>query len=409
MPNASNAGGGKTSIPLDGIKMHTVAIILAAGFSSRMAPLFKPLLPLPLPWGNESAVASLCRRYRAEGVLPLVVGGNNAGKTNREASAAGGCFVLNPRPEDGMFSSILAGIASLPAGCTHFFIHPSDIPLVRRLTIRLLLDNAARHDAVLIPSFRGKTGHPPLFPARIKDILAGQKWKGGLREAMSCMRCQAIPTADAFMLLDMDTQDDYQNIRRHSVLMDILTAEEALELLNIMNIPLKGKEHALAVGAVAEAFAAGAGSNLSPSMARAGGIVHDLCKGQKNHEEAAGSFFRVRGLDRTAWLVESHRDICLPQDAPFTEREAVFLADKFVYGKRFIPIRERFKQKQLLYANDTNACEAIQRRLSHALEILVRFEKESGKNAEELARQTLSSPPFLKSLSVLAPDNGTRE
>ena len=146
--------------------MRACAIILAAGFSTRMAPMFKPLLPIPFPWAEESAVASLCRRFREEGALPVVVGGNEAKKTRREACASGGIFVRNQHPGQGMFSSITAGLAALPDECTHFFMQPSDVPLVRRMTLRLLLERAAESNAVLVPSFRGKPGHPPLFQNR---------------------------------------------------------------------------------------------------------------------------------------------------------------------------------------------------------------------------------------------------
>ena len=190
------------------------------------------------------------------------------------------------------------------------------------------------------------------------------------------------------MLKDMDTPEEYQSLRTLAPSMDVLTAEEAWELLTIMDIPAKGKMHALAVGAVAKAFAACLPS-LSPETARAGGMAHDICKGQRNHEAAAGHYFRSRGMERMAWLVESHRDIILPPDAPFTEREAVFLADKFVHGSRFIPLAERFRQKLLLYSHDLDACEAIRKRRGHALELLGRFERESGKNAASLAQEAL--------------------
>ena len=65
--------------------MNVCALVLAAGFSTRMAPRFKPLLALPLPEGERSALASVCGLYLAEGIPPLVVGGARAEDTRREA------------------------------------------------------------------------------------------------------------------------------------------------------------------------------------------------------------------------------------------------------------------------------------------------------------------------------------
>ncbi len=374
--------------------MKACAIILAAGFSTRMAPLFKPLLPLPFPEGEKSALSALCSRYRAEGVLPVAVGGYRAEETRAEACSAGAVFVLNPHPEQGMFSSIAAGMAALPPGCTHFFIHPSDIPLVRRMTIRMLLDRAEKKDAALIPHFRGAAGHPPLFPAGMKGILAEHGRASGLRDAMGHVRREAAASADSLILNDMDSPADYEAMCARARCLDVLAPEEAAELLDIRGVPAKGRAHGLAVGAVAAALAGCLGGELSPSLAEAGGAVHDICKGEKGHESAAGRLFRSWGMERMAWLVESHRDITLAPDAPFTEREAVFLADKFVYGSSFIPMAERFGRKLRLYAGDEAACSAIRMRRSHAMDVLARFERESGREAAAIARETLGSRAF---------------
>lgn len=78
-----------------------------------------------------------------------------------------------------MFSSVQAGVEALVKGGFEgqFFVQPVDVPLVRPLTIRTLLDAAGQEEAdqaadlavcgkaepmsVLVPTFDGQEGHPP--------------------------------------------------------------------------------------------------------------------------------------------------------------------------------------------------------------------------------------------------------
>ncbi len=370
--------------------MNPCVIILAGGFSSRMAPLFKPLLPLPFANGTISALSALCRRYRGTGVHAIVVGGCRAEEIRAEARAAGATFALNPRPEDGMFSSVVAGLNAIPPESSHFFVQPVDIPLVRIMTIRTLMEvSATKGDAVLLPYYRGRTGHPPLFPAAMKPLLTQKRWVGGLRQALESLPCEIVPCADSFILRDMDTTEDYEAMKKLAQGFDALSPEEALELLDVMHVPDKGRAHARAVGAVAAAIARCL-PGLSADLALAGGLLHDICKGEKGHEAAAGRLFRRWGMERMARMVESHNDISQQETVPFSEREAVFLADKFVSGSRFTPIMERYEKKLLAYAGDADACEAIRRRRTRALSVLERFERESGRSAASVAQEILS-------------------
>jgi len=55
--------------------------------------------------------------------------------------------------------------------------------------------------------------------------------------------------------------------------------------------------------------------------------------------------------------------------SPVTERELVYLADKYCYGGSFVPLQRRFDLKLEAYAQDTQACEAILGRLGRAKEL----------------------------------------
>ncbi len=380
--------------------MTAHALILAAGFSSRMAPKFKPLLPLPLPGGEKTALAALCSLYEAEGVSPLVVGGSRAEATRREAEAVGAAFALNPHPERGMFSSIRAGMAALPKDAGPIFVHPVDIPLVRRMTVRSLLDAAQIcTDRPLIPTFRGAAGHPPLFPASMRKTVLDAGDDGCLRNLVEGLSPVTVPVADSFILRDMDSPAEYEELRSLAPRQDLFSTMEARELLAVRHAQERGVMHSLAVGRVAARFAAALNEAraaaqegpLDEALAEAGGIIHDVCKGQPRHEAAAGRLLRGWGMDAMARLVEDHRDMTVPDDEPLSERELIFLADKFVRGKEPVPLEERFRSKMACYPDDSEAVAAIAGRMERAKLMEDRLERECGKAPEELAREALDS------------------
>ncbi|MDR2054399.1 MAG: nucleotidyltransferase family protein [Desulfovibrio sp.] len=203
--------------------MKFCAILLAAGRSSRMGGI-KALLPLPLLAGGGacSALEALARLYRAAG-LPdmLVVSGFHADTVEEAARALSLAAARNAHPEQGMFSSVCAGLRAAPPDCDAFFIHPVDIPLVRPQTLRLLADAALEASrspgnppVALIPRHNGEEGHPPLLPAVFKKTVLACKAEGGLRAALAALPRRLVDTADSCVLEDMDSPRDYARLQR---------------------------------------------------------------------------------------------------------------------------------------------------------------------------------------------------
>jgi len=194
------------------LKFH--ALLLAGGQAARMGRV-KPLLPLPLlPGGGRcSALEALARLYRSVGIKePLVVSGFHAEAVEAAARALSLGIVRNDHPEDGMFSSVRAGLAATP-DCDGIFIHPADIPLVSGHTLRALLTAASGGlDAVLIPRHKGREGHPPLLPAIFKDALLRHTGEGGLRAALAALPRKEVDTPDPYCLEDMDNAEDYARL-----------------------------------------------------------------------------------------------------------------------------------------------------------------------------------------------------
>lgn len=226
------------------------SLILAAGFSTRMVGDFKPLLPLP---GNTlnlkeqvSALELVILTNQRANIQPLVVCGHRFHETSEIALAKGANFVVNPKPEYGMFSSILCGLEKLPSECTHFLVQPVDIPLIQMTTLKALCEKLEKMQTaiqketkqkatnqevigqvakdginkakdlldwtILMPQYQGQAGHPPVIPFSLRDKLLNYNGHGGLAGFLANYPVSYLEVADQFILLDMDTKEDYNNL-----------------------------------------------------------------------------------------------------------------------------------------------------------------------------------------------------
>lgn len=188
------------------------AVILAAGFSSRMAD-FKPLLPLD----GTSLLGFVARTLRRSGLTDiLAVAGHRAGEVQAEAARLSLYCAFNPDFSQGMFSSVLVGMNALPQGLDAVLVLPVDIPLVRPRTIRELCGRAGQCP-VCYPTFQGKRGHPPLIDAGLLPDIAAWPGDNGLAGALRAVEqrlgAQEAAVADENILFDLDTPEDYRQAR----------------------------------------------------------------------------------------------------------------------------------------------------------------------------------------------------
>ncbi len=184
------------------------AIILAAGFSSRMAE-FKPLIRI----SGKSLVEHAIALFRTSGIEDIVtVVGHRAQVLLPVAQAAASRCVINANYADGMYSSIQTGLKAIQPSCDAFFLLPVDIPLVRPYTVRQLAVAFAKHPApsVCYPLFQSTRGHPPLINGELVGAILSYDGDGGLRAFLRRHEEQsiAIPVDDPFIRQDADTPED---------------------------------------------------------------------------------------------------------------------------------------------------------------------------------------------------------
>ena len=194
---------------MDSGRDKLAAVILAAGRSSRMGA-FKPLLP----FGPDTVIERVISTVREAGVETLrVVVGWQADLLIPVLDRHGIPWIRNERFEEGMYASIQAGVGSLPAGVSAFFLLPGDMPLVQAATLtRLMAEWDQRPGGILYPCHEGRRGHPPLIAATyIPEILHGAPL-GGLRVLLGrhAQEARDIECEDPGILVDLDTREEYR-------------------------------------------------------------------------------------------------------------------------------------------------------------------------------------------------------
>ena len=185
--------------------MHTAALIVAAGMSTRMGQ-FKPMLSIGSISVAQRVVASL---HQAGISKTVMVTGCNAITLERHLAGNGIIFLRNDRYETTqMFDSVKIGLEYLQDKCDRIVFTPVDVPLFTAATVRALL---ASGEALACPVYDGRQGHPILLSAGLIPQILADSGEGGLRGALD--RCSAamapIPVNDPGTLQDADTPEDF--------------------------------------------------------------------------------------------------------------------------------------------------------------------------------------------------------
>lgn len=357
------------------------AVILAAGFSRRMGS-FKPLMDL----GGQTLLDRVVSLYRNAGVADIRVVTGFRSQAVRCAAASQAVRVIhNPAHDQGMFSSVKAGVASLAPDVRFFFVHPVDIALVRPHTIdRTMAAAGGRAPSVVYPCFDGRRGHPPLVQGRLRNAILDHDGQGGLRGLLERFDATArqIQVADEGVLLDLDTPDDVQRLSRRLQTAHCLNEKECRVLMEkVHGLPRPLIDHCRRVARVARVLAEAVNHNggaLDAPLVEAAARVHDVARLEKNHADAGARLLREMGFPAMAAVVAVHMDIRSPAAAPVDEAQIVYLADKMVEGDAVMDLRQRFGEKLSRQPGDRHAAASILRRWRAARTIQDKVASASG-------------------------------
>jgi molybdenum cofactor cytidylyltransferase len=175
--------------------MGVGAVILAAGLSSRMAPVNKLLRSL----GDRPVIRHVVQTALDSGLDPAALEGLPVR------------IVGNDDYEKGLASSIRAGVAAIVAEVDAAVFLLGDMPLIapRHLGPLLAAFAPAEGRSICIPTYRTKRGNPVLWSAQYFPRLLKLRGDQGARVLFCDLADQLfeVEMPDDAVLVDIDTQE----------------------------------------------------------------------------------------------------------------------------------------------------------------------------------------------------------
>jgi molybdenum cofactor cytidylyltransferase len=178
-------------------------VVLAAGLSSR-AGGYKMEMPL----GDKALIERSIEGMLVVASRILVVVGWKAERVRELLAGYPQVeIVLNEAYQEGMFSSVKAGLAQVRA--ERFFLLPGDHALVGATVYRQLLTVTGD---IVIPTYQGRKGHPVLMRGELVPEILGQPPGSILRDYVNRKGYTLVEVDDEGILIDVDTPADYDAV-----------------------------------------------------------------------------------------------------------------------------------------------------------------------------------------------------
>lgn len=124
-------------------------------------------------------------------------------------------FVVNRARHADMLSSVRCGLRALPDDCAWILVVLGDQPGVRReLVERMVAASRKARGGIVVPTWRGRRGHPLLFAACFKEEVLSRFDGTGLRGLLRrhARRVLELPAGSSAVIEDIDTPADYDRL-----------------------------------------------------------------------------------------------------------------------------------------------------------------------------------------------------
>jgi molybdenum cofactor cytidylyltransferase len=184
------------------------AVVLAAGQSRRMGGPNKLLEQV----GGKSLVRIAAEQAIASRARPvIVVTGHQRERMEQALAGLPVRFVHNPDFDQGLGTSLKAGIAAVPEDSDGAVVCLGDMPQVRADLIDQLMQafDPDKGALVILPTFDGKRGNPVLWSRRFFPELMAVEGDVGARHLIGhyAEAVLDVPVGDRAALLDVDTPE----------------------------------------------------------------------------------------------------------------------------------------------------------------------------------------------------------
>jgi molybdenum cofactor cytidylyltransferase len=189
-------------------KVH--ALVLAAGKSERMG-----CQKLLLPYGDKTMIENVVDNILYSGIdqVMIVLGSHHEEiEKTLENRPVKTCY--NDHFQDGMHTSVICGFQNLPDAPGAVLVFLGDQPFIPAEVIHAVVNAwQLTGKRIVIPTFKGKQGHPALFDLRLRKEILNLDPNFGLRSVMMRFPDDIVHIETNFHLIlkDIDTKNDYIN------------------------------------------------------------------------------------------------------------------------------------------------------------------------------------------------------
>ena len=161
---------------------------------------------------GKAAVRYCAETFISAGVSDIVVVVAKGGPVGAAVQDLPVRVVCNEDPASDMAASVRVGLKAVSPDARFVLVGLADHPLVSSETVRTVLAESAKDPVkIVIPRYQGRRGHPTLFPRSIiEEIGEGHT----LRDLISIHagHVRYLDVDDEGVVLDMDTEEDYQKM-----------------------------------------------------------------------------------------------------------------------------------------------------------------------------------------------------
>ncbi len=186
------------------------AILLGAGQAKRMG-----VDKLSLPWGRRTVLEHCFNALLESDVEELVVVLSLRNKRLKKLFQARKVrVVINPYSDKGMSTSIRRGVEALRPESDGILIALGDQPFLKTGTINVLIHAFNQGEGqIVLPSFRGRRGHPVIFDRKYKRELLNLKGDVGGRSVVERHPedVRVVRVKSMGVVRDVDTWQDYKH------------------------------------------------------------------------------------------------------------------------------------------------------------------------------------------------------
>jgi len=122
-------------------------------------------------------------------------------------------LVHNKDYKFGQTSSFQTGLSAVDKDSCGFMLLPVDCPFIQTKTINAIIRCfLERNPSILIPTYHGKKGHPPILHAQLKNEILDLPKDQGLNSLMARHQTQTIEIDDKGIVQTFNSKEEFDKI-----------------------------------------------------------------------------------------------------------------------------------------------------------------------------------------------------